>query len=82
MTKAGGWWYRTITRTSLQPTGQTAAIMSMIIHQVGNGTAAMFFRQVKFATSILFDVVMLHVGMWPVTKRKILDYRKKPKRRK
>lgn len=67
MTKAGGRWYWTITRAGLQPTGQTTAIVSMVIHQVRYGAAAVLFRQVKFTTDILFDVVMLHVGMWPAT---------------
>jgi len=32
----------------------------------------MLFRQVKFSAGILFDVVMLHVGMWPTAEQKNL----------
>lgn len=73
MTEAGGWRYRTIAGAGLQATGQAAAIMSMVIHQIGNGTAAVLFRQIKLAAGVLFDMVMLHVGMWPATKSKISD---------
>lgn len=65
MTKAGSWWYRTIAGTGLQSTGQTAAIMSMVIHQIRNGTTTVFLRQIKFSAGILLDMVMLYVGMWP-----------------
>lgn len=68
MTETGSRWHRTIAGTGLQSTGQAAAVVSMVINQIGNGAAAMFLRQVKFSACILFDVVMLHVGMWPAAK--------------
>lgn len=65
VTEAGGRWHRTIAGAGLQSTGQTAAVVSMVINQIGNGSAAVFFRQIKFSAGILFDMIMLHVGMWP-----------------
>lgn len=68
MTETGRRRYRTIAGAGLQSTGQAAAIMSMVIHQIGNGAAAVLFRQIKLAAGVLFDMIMLHVGMWPATK--------------
>lgn len=67
MTEAGSWWHGTIAGAGLQSTGQTAAVVSMVINQIGNGSAAVFFRQVKFSAGVLLDMIMLHVGMWPAT---------------
>lgn len=80
MTETGSRWHRTIAGAGLQSTGQTAAVVSMVINQIGNRAAAVFFRQVKFSASILFDVIMLYVGMWPAAERKIINYRRKASR--
>lgn len=37
----------------------------------------MLLRQIKFSASVLFDVIMLHVGMWPATIMRGNFYRKK-----
>lgn len=50
---------------SLEPRGEAAAVVAVVVDQVGDGATAMLLREEEVAPGILFDVVVLDVRMGP-----------------
>ena len=67
VTETGGWRHGPIAGAGLQPTGQTAAVVPVIINKIWNRAATMLLRKIKLTPLVLLDVIVLHVWMRPVT---------------
>lgn len=54
---------RPIARAGLQTGRQSATVVLVVVDQIGDGVTAVFLREEKLPTTVLFDVVVLHVGV-------------------
>lgn len=60
---------RAITGRGLEPRAQAAAVVFVVVYQLGNISAAVLVRQVELAADVLLNVIMF--GLWVVSGGKI-----------
>lgn len=67
--QAGRRWHRPIARRRLEPAGEAARVVPMIVDQIGYGFAAMLLGQIVLGAMVLLDVVVLDVRLRTVEMR-------------